>query len=108
MTKPSSRAENTMDSSDSVRPRVVGLLNQMFLSPAEFCFRWGLDYGELAAICQVSRSTAYHWLGGQTSRREAGESYQRLMAIADFILENASRLEPLLENWLKRRQGNIT
>ncbi len=98
-----------MDSSDSVRrTRVLALLNQMLLSPSEFCFRWGFDCGELANICQVSRSTTYHWLGGQASRREAGKSYQRLMALADVILENTSRLEPLLQSWLNRRQGDIT
>lgn len=93
--------------SSSRHQQVLSLLNQMLLSPSEFCFRWGLEYDELADICGVSKSTTYHWLGGQSSRREAGESYQRLIAIADVILENASRLEPLLHRWLNQRQRNI-
>jgi transcriptional regulator with XRE-family HTH domain len=93
--------------SASRRQEVLALLNQMLISPSEFCFRWSLDYEELADLCGVSKSTTYHWLGGQASRREAGETYQRLMALADVILENASRLEPLLHRWLNRRQVNI-
>jgi hypothetical protein len=61
---------------------------------------WSLfEYEELAGICGISKSTTYHWLGGQTSRREAGEPYQRIMAVADFLLTNAERVQLLLERW---------
>jgi hypothetical protein len=52
--------------------QVLQLHNQMFLSPQDFSYRWGIEYEELAEICCVSKSTTYHWLGGQASRREAG------------------------------------
>ncbi|MDR9404862.1 MAG: helix-turn-helix domain-containing protein [Halothece sp. Uz-M2-17] len=92
-------------SSDNSSPRqqIINLFQQLKISPSEFCFRWNLDATELAQICGVSRSTTSHWLGGITSRREAGESYQRLLAIADVILENASEVEPLLQRWLNQR-----
>ncbi len=98
---------NVTNPSASRRQEVLTLLSQMLISPSEFCFRWGLGYEELADLCGVSKSTTYHWLGGQSSRREAGEAYQRLMALADVILENAGRLEPILHRWLNRRQSNI-
>lgn len=79
--------------------RVLQLHNQMFISPQEFSFRWGIEYEELAEICCVSKSTTYHWLGGQASRREAGEPYQRIMAVADFLLSQAEQIHPLLERW---------
>ena len=63
----------------------------------------GIGYEELAGICGISKSTTYHWLGGQTSRREAGLPYQRIMAVADMLLENAERVQPLLERWHTRQ-----
>lgn len=81
------------------RQQVLQLHNQMFISPQDFSYRWGIEYEELAEICCVSKSTTYHWLGGQASRREAGEPYQRIMAVADFLLSNAEQIHPLLERW---------
>ncbi len=89
----------------SPRQQIINLLQQLKISPSEFCFRWNLDAADLAQICGVSRSTTSHWLGGITSRREAGESYQRLLAIADVILENAAEVEPLLQRWLNQRHN---
>jgi transposase len=83
--------------------QVLQLHNQMFLSPQDFSYRWGIEYEELAEICCVSKSTTYHWLGGQASRREAGEPYQRIMAVADMLLENAEQVYPMLERWQSRR-----
>lgn len=90
-----------MIESDAQR-RVLELHNQMLLSPQEFSYRWGIDYEALAAICCLSKSTTYHWLGGQASRRSAGLPYQRIMAVADFLLENAEQVSPLLEHWQTR------
>ncbi len=81
------------------RQQVLQLHNQMFISPQDFSYRWGIEYEELAEICCVSKSTTYHWLGGQASRREAGKPYQRIMAVADFLLSNAEQIHPLLERW---------
>jgi hypothetical protein len=75
----------------------------MALPPAEFYFRWKLNATELARICGVSQSTSYHWLGGQTSHREAGEPYQRLLAMMDLALEHADDVAPLLRHWLQQR-----
>ncbi|MBW4544076.1 MAG: helix-turn-helix domain-containing protein [Symplocastrum torsivum CPER-KK1] len=85
------------------RQRVLQLHNQMFMSPQDFSFRWNVGYEELAEICGISKSTTYHWLGGQASRREAGLPYQRIMAMADFLLTNAERVQPLLERWHMRQ-----
>lgn len=86
-------------SSQQTRQQVLELHNQMFISPQDFSYRWGLGYEQLAHICCLSKSTTYHWLGGQASRREAGLPYQRIMAMADFLLTNAERVQPLLERW---------
>jgi len=63
----------------------------------------GIGYDTLAEICCVSKSSTYHWLAGQTSRRVAGRPYQRILAVADFLLTNAERIQPMLERW--REQG---
>ncbi len=84
--------------------QVLQLHNQMFLSPQDFSYRWGIEYEELAEICCVSKSTTYHWLGGQASRREAGEPYQRIMAVADMLLENAEQIHPMLERWHSKKK----
>ena len=57
----------------------------------------------LAKLCGVSVSTTYHWFGGVSSRREAGLSYQRLLAIADIMLENADEMEPLIQEWYEQQ-----
>lgn len=93
-------------SEPETRQRVLELHNQMFLSPQEFSYRWGLGYEQLAEICCISKSTTYHWLGGQASRREAGEPYQRIMAVADMLLENAEEVCPMLEQWDGRRRSS--
>jgi len=94
-----------MIESESQR-RVLELHNQMFLSPEAFSYRWDIDYETLAEICCISKATTYHWLGGQASRRVAGLSYQRLMAIADLLLENAEQMSPLLEHWQARNSSS--
>jgi len=81
--------------------QVLQLHNQMFLSPQEFAYHWGVGALELAQICCVSQSTTNHWLGGQSSRRQAGQPYQRILAVADFLLENAAQVQPLLEQWYR-------
>lgn len=86
------------------RQQLLELHNQMFISPSEFSFRWGLGYQELAQICQISKSTTYHWLAGQASRRETGKPYQRIMAVTDMLLENSDLVYPLIEQWHATRQ----
>jgi hypothetical protein len=79
--------------------RILELHNQMKMHPEDFSFRWGMDAAEIATICGVSRSSASHWLVGQTSRRIPGIAYQRILAVTDFLLANADRIQPLLERW---------
>ncbi len=86
-----------------IHHRLLELHNQMSMSPQEFSYRWEVDYEELAELCCISKSTTYHWLGGQKSRREAGLPYQRIMAVADFLLANGETVYPLLERWLTSR-----
>jgi len=47
-------------SSQQVRQQVLELHNQMFISPQDFSYRWGLGYEQLAHICCLSKSTTYH------------------------------------------------
>jgi hypothetical protein len=94
-----------MVESDTQR-RVLELHNQMFLSPQVFSYRWNIDNETLAEICCLSKATTYHWLGGQASRRPAGLPYQRIMALADLLLENAEQACPLLEGWQARRSSS--
>ncbi len=82
--------------------RVLQLHSQMFMSPDDFSYRWGVGYKTLAEICCVSRSTAYHWLGGKASRRQAGKQYQRILAMTNFLLSNAEQIQPLLERWYQQ------
>ena len=86
--------------------QLLEIHNQMFMSPQDFSYHWGLGYEELAKICAISKSTAYHWLGGQASRREAGLPYQRIMAVADFLFANAEVINPLLEEWHNSQPPN--
>ncbi|AUT02866.1 hypothetical protein CLI64_22035 [Nostoc sp. CENA543] len=86
--------------------KLLELHNQMFISPQNFSYRWGLGYEELAKICSISKSTTYHWLGGQASRRAAGLPYQRIMAVADFLLANTEVIQPLLEQWHQSQPPN--
>lgn len=79
--------------------RVLELLNQMTMHPEIFSFRWGMGATEIAMICGVSRSTASHWLGGRSSRREPAIAYQRILAMTDFLLANSERMRPLVERW---------
>lgn len=81
------------------RQQVLELLQQMLMSPQDFSYRWDIGYEELAAICGISKSTTYHWLAGQASRRTAGRPYLRILAMTDFLLSNAERIHPLLERW---------
>lgn len=35
--------------------QLLELHNQMFMSPQDFSYRWGLGYEELAKICAISK-----------------------------------------------------
>lgn len=84
--------------------RVLELHNQKTLHPEVFSFHWGTDAAAIAAICGVSKSSANHWLGGRSSRRTPGIPYQRILAVADFLLRNADRVQPLLEHWQQQAE----
>jgi transcriptional regulator with XRE-family HTH domain len=79
--------------------RVLELHNRMRMNPETFSHRWGMNAGEIAAICGISRSSVSHWLGGRSSRRTPGGAHLRILAVADFLLTNAERIQPLLERW---------
>lgn len=79
--------------------QLLQLHKQMFMSPQDFSYRWGVGYEALAEICCLSKSTTYHWLGGRASRRRASRSSQRILAVADFLLASSEQVYPLLERW---------
>lgn len=87
--------------------RVLDLHNQMQMHPERFSHRWGLDATEIATLCGVSKSSVNHWLGGRASRRTPGVAYLRTLAIADFLLTNAEKMQPLLERW-QQTEGSKT
>lgn len=86
--------------------QVLGLLHQMFLSPQEFCYRHSIGYEQLAEICCLSKSTTYHWLGGQASRRIASRPSQRILAMTDILLSNTEQAYPLVNEWRTRHSLN--
>lgn len=65
------------------------------LSPAEFLARWTLTYLEISQICCCSLSTVEHWFSEGAGRRSPATSYQKLLAIADFLLTNGESLHLL-------------
>lgn len=72
---------------------------RMQMSPQAFSYRWNLGYEALAELCCTSRSNVYHWLGGQSSRRIASRSHQRILALTDFMLSQAEQVQEPLEQW---------
>ena len=80
----------------------------MQLSPQAFSHRWDAGTEDIAHICCVSKSTVYHWLGGQASRRIAGCPHQRILAMADFLLSNADAIAPLLNQWQPPKTSNLS
>ncbi len=79
--------------------RVLELMTQMQMSPQIFSYRWNVGYETLAELCGTSRSNAYHWLGGQASRRIASRSHQRILALTDFMLSSSNQIQAPLEQW---------
>jgi len=70
----------------------------MFMSPKTSVTGAGSE--ALAEICCLSKSTTYHWFGVRTSHKwEPVRPYQKILAIADFLLANADKFIPLLERW---------
>ena len=57
-----------------------------FLSPDIFLARWTLTYLEISQICCCSVSTVEHWFSEGSRRRLPADSYQKLLAVADFLL----------------------
>lgn len=59
------------------------------LPPDDFLARWTLSYLEISQICCCSVSTVEHWFSAGAGRRAPAASYQKLLAIADFLLTNS-------------------
>jgi hypothetical protein len=79
--------------------QVLELIIQMQITPQTFSYRWNAGYEVLAELCCTSRSNAYHWLGGQASRRVASRSHQRILALTDFMLSHTDQIQTPLEQW---------
>jgi hypothetical protein len=63
-------------------------LNLPLMSPDTFLARWTLTYQDVSRICCCSRSTVEHWFTTGEGQRSPAASYQKLLAIADFLLTN--------------------
>ncbi|MBD3886410.1 helix-turn-helix domain-containing protein [Phormidium tenue FACHB-886] len=62
------------------------------LSPDDFVARWTLSYRQISQICCCSISTVEHWFSNGAGRRLPTENYQKLLAIADFLLTNSDSI----------------
>ncbi|MBW4659699.1 MAG: hypothetical protein KME15_13565 [Drouetiella hepatica Uher 2000/2452] len=62
------------------------------LSPDDFLARWTLTYLEISQICCCSVSTVEHWFSEGAGRRSPAESYQKLLALTDFLLTHDDSL----------------
>ncbi|MBW4474315.1 MAG: helix-turn-helix domain-containing protein [Stenomitos rutilans HA7619-LM2] len=69
------------------------LLDLPLLSPDAFLARWTLTYLEVSQICCCSVSTVEHWFSEGTGRRSPADSYQKLLAVADFLLMHGETVQ---------------
>lgn len=69
------------------------------LSPDEFLRRWTLTYLEVSRICHCSVSTVEHWFSEGSGKRAPAASYQKLLAIADFLLTNSDFIHHGQQFW---------
>ena len=71
------------------------LLALPLLSPDDFLARWTLNYRQISQICSCSTSTVEHWFSAGAGRRSPAQCYQKLLAIADFLLTHSD----FFHNW---------
>lgn len=80
----------------------VQLLEQLLalplLTPEDFIARWTVSYRQISQICCCSISTVEHWFSAGAGRRSPAPCYQKLLAIADFLLTQGDALHWL---WLQ-------
>lgn len=57
--------------------------------------RWTLTYQELSKICCCSMSTVEHWFSEGAGKRASAATYQKLLAIADFLLTHSDFIQYL-------------
>lgn len=74
-------------------------LDLPLLSPDAFLARWTLTYQDLSQICCCSLSTVEHWFAQGAGRRSPAASYQKLLAIADFLLRNSDSVHTWRQFW---------
>lgn len=68
------------------RQLLAQLLDLPLLTPDDFLARWSLTYQDISQICCCSVSTVEHWFTEGAGRRSPAQSYQKLLAIANFLL----------------------
>ena len=85
--------------SDAQVQLVEQFLALPLLSPDDFAARWTVTYRQMAAICCCSTSTVEHWFSTGTGRRPPAQCYQKLLAIADFLLRNTDSVHPWRQLW---------
>jgi hypothetical protein len=69
------------------------------LSPSDFIARWTLSYRQISQICCCSTSTVEHWFSDGAGQRSPAVSYQKLLAIADFLLSNSDSIHSWQQLW---------
>lgn len=84
-----------MQLSDAQIRRLEQFLTLPLLSPDDFAARWTVSYQQIAQICCCSTSTVEHWFSRGTGRRSPAASYQKLLALADFLLTYGESIQHL-------------
>ncbi|MBD3886819.1 helix-turn-helix domain-containing protein [Phormidium tenue FACHB-886] len=69
------------------------------LSPDDFVARWTLSYRQISQICRCSTSTVEHWFSDGAGRRSPAPCYQKLLAVADFLLTNSDFFHVWRQLW---------
>ncbi|MBW4694180.1 MAG: helix-turn-helix domain-containing protein [Lyngbya sp. HA4199-MV5] len=69
------------------------------LMPDDFVARWTMSYREISQICCCSTSTVEHWFSTGAGRRAPAQCYQKLLAIADFLLTNVDAIHYWQQLW---------
>ncbi|MGB3191570.1 MAG: hypothetical protein WBB43_19350 [Limnoraphis sp.] len=82
---------------------LLELISQMQLDPRTFQSRWDLEIAQIAQLCCTSTTNVYHWRGEGSTRREIADSYKRIVALTDLLLENNPNSLIMVRRWCQFR-----
>ena len=90
--------------------REIQLINlyvncQLSMSPRQFNAKWGVNYEQIAEICDRSISTVNRWFHPGRNYQPPEKADQRHLALMDFLLEHEQDIPSELMNQLCPRNG---